>query len=158
MNNSNKKEKNLKNFIEDPSLVELANKVINENKLDYLNQVKIKYLLVDKYISKTCIGKCIKANKELKYFTQIDYIIEISKDVWDQIDDKAREIIIYHELLHILLKINREGKLTTKILDHDIKDFSTIIKKYGVDWFKKFKITVSSIRDLAPEAIDNIKV
>lgn len=158
--NPNKKEKvkNLKKFIEDESLVILANKVINANKLDYLNQVRIKYVLIDMYISKTCVGKCIRASKELKHFGNLDYIIEFSKDVWDKITDETKEIVMLHELLHILLKMNKSGDVDTKIFDYDIKDFSTIIKKYGVDWFKEFKIAVSSIRDLEPEATDNIKV
>ena len=158
--NPNKKEKvkNLKKFIEDPSLITIANKVIDDNKLDYLEQVRIKYVLIDMYISKTCVAKCIRASKELKHFGNLDYIIEISKDVWDKIDDVTRETVLLHELLHILLKMNKSGDLDTKILDHDIKDFSLIIKKYGVDWFKEFKIVVSSIRDLEPESIDNIKV
>lgn len=147
-----------KTFVEDATLEKLANKVIEENRLDYLDQVKIRYILVDPYITNTCVGKCIRASKELKYFGKLDYVIELSKDVWEKIDQKTKEIVMLHELLHILLKTNSNGDLNTKILDHDIKDFSLIIKKYGVDWFKKFKVEVSSIRDLDPTKTDNIKV
>ena len=155
-NKEEKKPKNKKEFIEDPSLITLANKVINTNKMDYLNQIRIRYVLVDQYISKTVVGKCVKASKELKHFAEMDYIIELSKDVWDKIDDETKEIVMYHELLHILLTVNKDGDLTTKIFDHDIKDFSSIIKKYGVDWFKEFKFAVASIRDL--DSSDGIKV
>ena len=153
-----KKPKNKKVFIEDVNLETLANKVITKNKLDYLEQVRIKYVLVDQYISKTTVAQCMKASSELKYFGKLDYILKFSKIVWDQISDDAREIVLLHELLHILLTTNKEGEIKTKILDHDIKDFSTIISKYGLDWFKTFKIQVSSIMDLEPNATDNIKV
>ncbi len=71
-----------KEFIEDEELVEIANKVIKEFKLDNLNGVKIKYVLVSPNISKTVAGKCIKPNAELKYFGDFDYLIEFSNDLW----------------------------------------------------------------------------
>lgn len=156
--NKVEKVKNLKKFIEDPDLIILANKVITENKLDYLNNVTIKYVLVDMYISKSSVGKCVRASKELKHFANIDYIIEISKDIYDLFDDKSREIVMYHLLLHILLTTNKEGDLTTKIFDHDVKDFSSVINKYGIDELKNIKTLVSSIRDLDVTSTDNIKI
>jgi predicted metallopeptidase len=157
-NKQEKKPKNKKEFVESEELVQLAQKVIADNKLDYLDQVRIKYVLVDQFISSTTVAQCVKASKELKYFGKLDYVIKVSLDVWSQIDNKAREIILLHELLHILLTTNKEGDLNTKILDHDIKDFSIIIKKFGIDWFWNFKTIVSSVRDLDPSKTDNIKV
>jgi predicted metallopeptidase len=152
------KEKNKKLFVEEPSLEELAKKVIKENKLDYVDKFKVKYILVDKYISKTCVAKCVRASKELKFFAGIDYIIEVSKDVWDKIDEETKSIVMYHELLHILGVINKDGDLVAKIADHNVKDFSGIIKKYGVEWFSEFKTAVSSIRDMDMSKSDGIKV
>ena len=63
-----------------------------------------------------------------------------------------------HLLLHILITTNKDGDLTTKIFDHDIKDFSTVITKYGIDELKNIKIAVSSIRDLDFTLTDNIKI
>jgi predicted metallopeptidase len=158
--NPNKKEKvkNLKIFIEDPSLITLANKVIETNKLDYLNQVKIRYILVDQYISTSTVAKCIKASKELKHFANIDYIIEISKTVFDKVTTETQELIMFHELLHILLTTNKEGDLVNKIMPHDIQDFSTIIKKNGVDWIKELRIATTSILNIDVEKADNIKI
>jgi len=158
--NTNKKEKvkNLKKFVEDPSLITLANKVINENRLDYLNQVRIKYVLVDQYISKTTVAKCIMASKELKHFGNLDYIVEISKTVFDKVDDATKELIMFHELLHILLKTNKNGDLVTKIMQHDVQDFSNIIKKHGVEWIKELRIAVTSIMDLDITKADDVKI
>jgi predicted metallopeptidase len=156
--NKVEKVKNKREFIEDPDLITLANKVITSNKLDYLNQVKIRYVLVDSYISKTCIAKCVRASKELKYFAKIDYIIEISKDIWDNVTDEIKNLIMLHEHLHILLKTNKNGDLCTNLMQHDIQDFSTIIKKHGTDWIKGLKISTTSIRDMEVTKADNIKI
>jgi predicted metallopeptidase len=156
--NKVEKVKNKKEFIEDPALVTLANKCIDAYKLDYLNNVRIRYVLVDSYISKSTIAQCIKASNELKYFGKLDYVVKISKDIYDATDDETRELIMYHELLHILLSTNKSGDMVTKIMPHDIQDFSSLIKKAGVDWIKELRIATTSVRDMDVEKADNIKV
>ena len=146
-----------KTFIEDESLVELANSVITKNKLVYMDSVKARYVLVDPHISKTCHGKCIRANGELKHFGKLDYLIEFSKEVWESIDDPTREILMYHELLHVLIKENK-GKQQLCIAGHDVQDFYTIIKKYGVEWFQQFKAIVAATYELEGPDKDKITI
>jgi hypothetical protein len=148
-----------KKFIESDELVDIANKVITENKLDYLNDVKIKYLLVDKQISKTCPCKVIKANDDLKYFSEMDYIVKFSFDIWSKIDDETKDALMLHCLCHLLVCTSeKDDERQLKIADHDIKDFALVVKKYGSDWFKTFKIAVSSIYDMKPDEVDRIKI
>jgi len=146
-----------KTFNEDEDLIVLANKVIAEHNLAYMNSVKCRYLLVEPNISKTTPGKCIKASNELKHFGQADYLIEFSQDIWESIDDPTREILMYHELQHILVKLVK-GKETFSILGHDINDFSTIVKKYGVDWFQQFKDIVAATYELEGSDKDKISI
>lgn len=146
-----------KTFDEDEDLIVLANKVIAEHGLTYMNSVKVRYLLVEPNISKTCAGKCIKASNELKHFGQADYLIEFSRDIWESIDDQTREILMYHEIQHILVKLVK-GKEVFGILDHDLKDFSTIIKKYGVNWFQQFKDIVAATYELEGSDKDKISI
>lgn len=152
------KKVNKKEFVEDSSLMVLSNKVIKEHKLDYLEKVNVKYVLVDMYISKNTMGKCVRASKELKHFTGIDYVIQISKDIFDKIDDNGKEAIMLHLLLHILLTINKQGDLVAKIFNHDVADFSTVIKKFGIDGLKELRLAVASIRDMDISQSDNIKI
>jgi predicted metallopeptidase len=147
-----------KEFTVSEDLKKLAEKVIQEKKLDYLNNVRITYLLVLPQISKTCIARCIKAGRELEYFAESDYIIEFSQDIWEKVDDKIKEIVIYHELLHILLKTSKKGETQYRILDHNVKDFSQIISKYGIDWFNSLQVMTSSIRDLETTEQDNLSI
>ncbi len=147
-----------KEFIEDESLNELANKVIEEKNLDYLNGVRIKYLLVTPNISKTVVGRCIKSSSELKYFSETDYIIEFSNDIWEKVDEKTKELVMYHELLHILIVNKEDGETSFQLAKHDVQDFSQILKHYGIDWFKNFSTQVASIHDMTPTEQDNISI
>jgi len=147
----------LKTFEEDESLVKLANKIITEQKLDYLNSVVIKYVFVSPFISKTVPARCIKANSELKFFGQFDFLIEISRDIWDSIDDPTREILMHHELLHPLIKTTKKG-MVPALAGHDLQDFYTIIKKHGPDWFREFKDVVAATYEMQGAEKDKITV
>jgi hypothetical protein len=147
----------IKTFEEDPELVTLANAIITKHKLD-LNSVTIRYVLVGPYISKTVHGRCLKANNELKFFGACDYLIEFSKDIWELLDDKTKEALMFHELLHPLIKTSTKGQMVPSIVDHDIKDFRRIIKEYGPDWFQNFRDIVKSTYELEPNDMDKIKV
>jgi predicted metallopeptidase len=146
-----------KTFEEDESLVELANKVITEHKLDYMNSVIARYIFVVPNISKTVHGKCIRANNELKFFGKFDYLIEFSKEIWNSIDDKTKEILMYHELLHVLVKTSK-GQMVPSIAGHDLQDFYAVISKYGPDWFKDFKDIVAATYELQGLEKDKITV
>ncbi len=147
-----------KEFIEDEELVEIANEVIEEFKLDNLNGVKIKYVLVSPNISKTVAGKCIKPNAELKYFGNFDYLIEFSNDLWEGLNEDVKKVLMYHELLHILVVTDEEGNTKYKIVDHNVKDFYCIIEKFGIDWLNKIRSTMSAIHDLSDNQQDRIKI
>jgi len=147
-----------KEFIEDEDLVILANKVIKEHKMDHLDGIRIKFVLVSPNISKTCAGKCIKPNAELKHYGDLDYLIEFSEDIWNGIKDETKEILMWHELRHILVTADKDGNTQYKILDHDIKDFLSIIDRHGVDWIEHIRQTANSIHDFQNGEQDKMKM
>ena len=153
-----KKPKIIREILPDEDLTALAREVIEKEKI-FLSvpEPKIEFLIVKPYISKKIVARCIKANQELKYFSKSDYIIEMSDDVWCQVDKETLYVILYHELLHIDIKSNiKTGDYDYNIADHDVKDFHKIISKYGIDWFDKLNTMTQSIRELEP--IDSIVV
>ena len=145
-----------KEFEISQELENLSKEVIEKEHLDF-GDAKIGFLFVDPYISKTTVGRCMRTNKELKFFSKYDYIIEMSKEVWEAIDDKVRYILMYHELLHIHIE-NDEKTQEVKFLlkDHDVKDFHIIIKRFGIDWFTNLKKLVSGIYAIEKEEDLNI--
>jgi hypothetical protein len=60
--------------------------MIKENNID-IGSAKICGLMVSPNINKTTAGRCIKAGKELKFFSNYDYIIEISQEYWDNLTE-----------------------------------------------------------------------
>ncbi|MDD5651419.1 MAG: putative metallopeptidase [Candidatus Nanoarchaeia archaeon] len=147
-----------KTFIEDDDLGSLAEKVIKERKMDWLANIKLKLVLVSPSISKTVVGKCIKPSHELKYFGKFDYLIEFSEDLWESLTSELKEIVMYHELLHVNITHDKKGNEKHSILDHNIKDFSEIIAVYGIEWFDKLKTIVSSVRNFDTKESGKVKV
>jgi len=146
-----------KEFIFDTDLDIMVRKVIVDNKLD-LNGVKIKSVLVAPYISKTVAGKCIKPNSELKFFCESDYLLEFSNDLWEKLKEETKEILVLHELKHILVTTDAKGETKFKIADHDVKDFYSIISKHGISWLDEIKTVSASIYDLQNGKQDKIKI
>ena len=145
-----------KEFEISDELEKLALKVIKEQNMD-LEGSKVQYLLVYPNISKSVAGRCIKTGKELKFFSDNDYLIEMSGELWDNLDDDTRYILMQHELMHIMPITNEKtGDITFKIRPHDIEDFSTLLKKHGPDWISKVKLSISSIYDMTPAEQDAI--
>jgi len=147
----------MKELYESDELKEIGEKIIAKENLDFGN-TRIGYVMVEPYISKTVCGKCIRSNNELKLFSNKDYIIEISFDIWNKLEPEQQELLMLHELMHILVVQDKEGNNLYKIRPHDIEDFEKIIKKYGTDWIKKIKLSVSSLYDLDPSQEDLIKI
>lgn len=120
------------------------------------DNVKICYLKVYPSITKFVAGRCIRSNNTVKYFSDYDYVIEVSGDLWDNLNELTQEILIWHELNHILVETTKNGETLYKVRDHDIQDFSEIIKAYGIDWFNDLRTISSSVYDLEP--VDERKI
>ena len=138
-------------------LEDLANEVMIDKHMD-LDNVRIKYVLVYPGISKKVAGRCTLANPMMKLFGDCDYVIQMSGDLWDQLDEDHQKILMWHELLHVHPVQNKSGEYDFRIRDHDIKDFNVIIKQHGTDWFDNLKTLFSSVYDLEPAELDTINL
>lgn len=147
-----------KEFEPSDELRKLGEEVIDEQKLD-IGNAKIQYLLVYPHINKTTAGRCVRTGMELKFFSDSDYLIEMSGELWDSLDSPTQKILMEHELRHIMPIINdKTGDCKYQIRPHDVEDFSSIIKKHGTDWIQKVKLSISSIYDLNPTEEDKITI
>lgn len=136
----------------------MASEIISTEKLD-VHPAKIEYINVYPNITKTTAAKCVKTGKELKFFSNLDYVIEISGELWDVLDQDTKRILLEHELRHILvLQNDKSGDWVFKIRKHDLQDFGKIVSRHGVEWIKKVKLSLSSIYDLTPADEDNIQI
>ena len=149
------KEKN-KSYVQSQELEAYANEVIKKKHMTI--PANVAYVLVYPYIGKAVAGRCIRANSMTKLFGECDYIIQMSGDLWDRLDEERQEILMYHELLHILVTQDKKGNSVYKLRDHDVQDFEAIIRKYGIEWLSELKDLHASVYDLEPEALDNYRL
>lgn len=140
-----------KQLMESPEVEAIAKTVIEKNKMDF-GPAEIGYFLVYPNISKQRAAKCMKATREVKYYSGNDYLIEISGELWDMLDSKTKEMVLYHELMHIdpsFKSKTQEWKMNLR--KPDFSDFYTINDKYGNEWYKTVQATASSLYDLDPK-------
>lgn len=139
-------------------LKELGDKVIANKNMD-LGPARIKYVKVYPTIDKKTAGRCMLSNPMTKLFGDCDYIIQMSGNLWDKLDDERKDILMYHELLHVMpIQNAKSGNWDFKIRDHDVKDFYVIIKQYGIDWLSDLKTLFSSVYELESNDIDGFKL
>jgi len=126
----------------------VANKVFKTKNMD-LQPATIKYIKVYPGINKKTAARCMLSNPMMKLFGECDYVIQVSGDLWDKLDEDRKEILMWHELLHVLpIQNSKTGEWDFKVRDHDIKDFHVIINSEGINWFSELKTLFSSVYDL----------
>lgn len=142
---------NDKQLMESPEVQTIADKVIERDNLEF-GPAEIGFFLVYPNLSKKRAAKCMKASREVKYYSGNDYLIEISGELWDMLDEESREMLVLHELMHVdpVYKAKRQ-EWVFKIRKHDFGDFYEINDKYGNEWYKTIQATASSLYDLDPK-------
>jgi predicted metallopeptidase len=139
-----------KQLMESPELETISKKIIKEYNLDF-GPAEIGFFLVYPNISKQRAAKCMKATREVKYYSGNDYLIEVSGELWDMLDAKTKEMMIYHQLLHLdpsFKSKTQEWKMNLR--KPDFSDFYAINYKFGNEWYKTIQATASSLYDLDP--------
>lgn len=147
-----------KQLMESPEMEKLASEVLETQNIE-IGPAQIGFLLVYPNISKQRAAKCVKATREVKHYSGNDYLIEVSGELWDMLDDDTKKMLLYHQLLHIdpVFKAkNQEWKM--KIRKPDFADYYEINDKYGNEWYKTIQATVSSLYDLDPRQESKVSV
>ena len=140
-----------KQLMESPEVEAIAKKVVEQHKMEF-GPAEIGYFLVYPNISRQKAAKCMKASREVKHYSGNDYLIEISGELWDMLDNQTKEMLLYHELLHVdpdFKSKTQEWKMNLR--KPDFSDFYTINDTYGNEWYKTIQATVSSLYDLDPK-------
>ena len=126
----------------------VAKKVVTDKNME-LEPAVIKYVKVYPNISKKVAGRCILSSAMIKLFGDCDYIIQVSGGLWDELDENRKEILMYHELLHVKPVFGeKSGEWRMTLRDHDIQDFYVIIKQHGIEWFNELKTLNASVYEL----------
>src|SRR5699024_4033210 len=118
-----------KQLMESPEVEKIA-LIVNEREVLDFDTAEIGYFLVYPNLSKYKAAKCIKTSREVQYYSGNNYLIEISGEMWDMLDQKTREMVLFHQLLYVnpVYKAkNQERKM--KVRKPDISDLYEISEK-----------------------------
>jgi predicted metallopeptidase len=67
------------------------------------------------------------SNPLFKHFTHLPLVIEVNSDAFDGLEEKMKRVVVYHELLHVIVK--PRGGYALK--QHDIQEFSNVLETFG---------------------------
>ena len=95
--------------------------------------IKIDYCVSDLLKTskgKTVFGECHKVKPLYKAYIPYDFIIVIYDQAIPMMTEKQKRILMLHELMHVGV----DTKGDPKIIPHDVEDFASILKEFGMDW------------------------
>jgi len=62
----------------------------------------------------------------------IDFIIEIGNDAWQELNEDQRKAVLLHELCHCAFQSKGEdGEAEPTIVPHEVEEFSYVIEHFG---------------------------
>lgn len=95
----------------------------------HLRTAQITYVFVDKAMRKsdgrTILGKAAGRNSLDKLLSpkREDFVMIIAKDKWDRMAEEQRRALVDHELCHMGIKVNAQGKSRFALRGHPIEEF-----------------------------------
>jgi len=87
--------------------------------------------------NKFILGSAQGVSELYKTIIHCDYIIQIWRDAWFQMDDKGKEALIFHELSHCFIDKKEDKKnsglfsYSFRLLPHDFEGFTDELEIFG---------------------------
>lgn len=134
----------------DEEVKPIAEKVIAAHRRDLFN-VNFVFIFKEKASKKggkIVIAKVrkVRAKEKIAYDSDVDFVIEIGHNAWEELNDKQKEAVIFHELCHCLVDENEEGEKELSILPHEIEEFADVIEVYGLYTFDIQKFVEKALK------------
>lgn len=147
-----------KQYMESEELQRLANSVIEEYGLEY-GPAEIGFYLVYPNITKKKPARAFVAPPLVKFYSGNDFILLLSGEPWDMLDDDTRRIVMLHQLLHFEATYQeKKGMWKFGIRKPEYTDYYMIADKHGSDWHKTIQAVTSSLYDLEPKEESQISL
>lgn len=139
-----------KQLMESPEVEDIANRVIQEQNVD-LGPAQVGYFLVYPNISKKRAAKTKKCSREVNHFSGLHYLVQVSGEMWDMLDQQTRYMVVWNQLLHIepVYKA-KKGEWVMKTRKPEYTDFYQIADSRGSEWHKTVQAVTSSLYDMSP--------
>jgi hypothetical protein len=144
----------VRDFLHGTEIEEIATELIAlyHPHLQNLNIAYYFNLKPKKTKGRIALGTCEKATglfaqvyaAEMGWDCDEFFTIKIYKLTWDQLTAAQRRALIDHELCHAWAEEDKEGKVTLKLLPHDMEEFAVIVKRHGL-WLPDVQLMAEAI-------------
>lgn len=78
-----------------------------------------------------CAGKIQSPGGTWKFLSNYDYVLWVHKHTWNDLSEKQRKALVYHELCHISHTAKKDGSVEFKLKKHDLEEFLDVVKNFG---------------------------
>lgn len=85
---------------------------------------------------KAVLGQCEKIQEKYKWSIPCDFTITLFEPNIEDLTPEQIRIVILHELLHVGIRLDKDGNEDYYVVPHDVEDFRLLIERYGIDWAK----------------------
>ena len=79
-------------------------------------------------------GECERVADKNKWAIPADFTITLYTPNCRGMSDEQVRIVLFHELLHVGIRLDRDGEEVYGVVPHDLQDFRAIVDRYGTDW------------------------
>lgn len=126
-------------YVESPELKQVAAGLINRHPLiqGVVSDLRIAFLVrtgEPAGAGEDAIAKCQKVGPLWRDLSGYDVVIWVWSFWWNQFDQRRRESVALHELLHI----DRTEKGGVVLRKHDLEEFGYVVQHYG-DWMPQIR-------------------
>lgn len=114
----------------------VANQLIPVNH-PHLATARIRYVFVDKASTnngKVVAAKATKVTGVNQFLLDLDFVIIVALDKWNEFTAEQREALVDHELEHCFGEEDPEdpgAPMKWSLRSHDVQEFSSILRRHG---------------------------
>ena len=81
-------------------------------------------------------GECEKIADKHKWAIPADFTITVYEPNCAGMNDERICRLLFHELLHVGIKVNKDGEERYFVRPHDLEDFRACVDRWGADWLE----------------------
>ena len=140
---------------------ELADAEVIPQWHDDLRDAQIVFLFADKLPKKggrDVLAKIRKSTPVERCLAGADLILLIVEEEWTKHAKEWRLALLDHELCHVVAEWDDEGKVSYKIVAHDLEEFRAIVERHG-EWQDDIRLMRKSMqKSLFPNLPRDLKL
>lgn len=147
----------MKHYMDAEAVQEIATKLIQSYHSE-LATARIRYIFVDrgsKKGAKTIPGKVRKITGTLEFLLELDFLMEVSLDCWNNLTDTRRRALVDHLLSRCWGEEDEEDPgagMKWSLRDPDVSEFADVLRRHGT-WTEELDSFVSIAQQLDTDKI-----